>query len=244
MQLLTSQNHKNHFLSSDSRELYTRNLRSQPRDWYWRINRITYTMNSQYYRAPEWDQISWNRSNLIFGCSMVFGLGVGDQHTLAQNLGPDWINLGYTGASSELLMINTIKLLAEPIKPLRVVYVWPTADRFILLHPQPIKPSNLGVWDVQGREPHKRQLWDLLTQHWPQHLNQKLPLYRAAVDLMWAARAVPVSHFSWDHTVTDLDPDNIKYVDFNTDQTLTARDTMHPGPASIRAAAEQILSKL
>ena len=47
---------------SDTASKYQRNLESQPADWLWRTKPVHYNLNSQKYRAPEWDTVDWNNS--------------------------------------------------------------------------------------------------------------------------------------------------------------------------------------
>ena len=74
------------FCGTDDHATFERNLQLQPPDWQWRTKKIKYSVNSTGYRCPEWDQIDWSESILIFGCSQVFGIGVDDADTISDNL--------------------------------------------------------------------------------------------------------------------------------------------------------------
>jgi hypothetical protein len=65
------------FMDTDRKQTYIKNIISDA-DFRARLmhRKVTYTTNSDHYRCPEWDQIDWNSSILILGCSVVFGVGV------------------------------------------------------------------------------------------------------------------------------------------------------------------------
>jgi hypothetical protein len=121
IELLHCHNYDNIWVGSDTEERFQENLKSQPEDWPWRNQQITYKLNSQNYRAPEWDSIDWENSVVMFGCSQVFGVGVDEDQTLgyylSELLNKPVINLGIPGGSSMALWINTEKLLNYGINP-------------------------------------------------------------------------------------------------------------------------------
>lgn len=73
-------------------------------------NHCHYTVNSQGYRCPEFDAIDWENSIIFFGCSHVFGIGLLDHETVANQLSLilncPVINLGTPNLYKYLLLIK------------------------------------------------------------------------------------------------------------------------------------------
>jgi hypothetical protein len=171
------------FYGCDTRAQWELNLARQPMDWPWRSKPVHYTINTQGYRAPEFDQVSWEDSVLFFGCSYVFAPGVDDSETMSSvlesRLGLPVINLGQ-GATDQLFQwINTVRLVAACVRPRAVVYLWPGTQRITeLVEGDHVK--NWGSWngseDIWAgsqitREPHITKM----TEYWSQ-----------SVRLMWS----------------------------------------------------------
>jgi hypothetical protein len=123
-----------YFGYSDSEELFKKNLKRMPEDWVWRNKQILYTHNSQGYRAPEWKDVDWNNSVLVFGCSFVYGVGIRREETCTKNLSDllkmPVINLGCNGSSPLFQWVNSTILRSEyNVKPKAVIYYWPYSQR-------------------------------------------------------------------------------------------------------------------
>ena len=71
------------WFDQDSRELFKKNLKSQPTSWKYRTTNITYRLNSMGYRTQEFDRIPWHKSIVLFGCSYIFGVGCELSSTIA-----------------------------------------------------------------------------------------------------------------------------------------------------------------
>jgi hypothetical protein len=123
------------FCSSDAKELFEKNLKTQPDDWYYRTHEVKYTLNSLGYRTKEFDDIDWKESIVMFGCSLVFGIGVTDKHTipyfLEQLSGRPVINMGISGSSIQTALHNSIILNDSKYPtPKAVVNILTELDRF------------------------------------------------------------------------------------------------------------------
>jgi hypothetical protein len=99
----------------DSKEFFEQNLKTKPEDWYYRTHEVKYTLNSLGYRTKEFDDIDWKESIVIFGCSLIFGVGVTDKHIipyfLEQLSGRPVINMGIPEIfNSNMLLHNSIIL--------------------------------------------------------------------------------------------------------------------------------------
>jgi len=139
-----------YFNGMDTEELFIENLKTQPEDWYYRHNTVTYTHNKHGYRAPEFEDIKWEESVVVFGCSNVYGTGLDDKDTLtsqlSQIINKPVINMGVGGASTVLCLHNAIILRNFCPKPLGVVNVWTEPSRTTLYNEKSF--FNCGLWNV------------------------------------------------------------------------------------------------
>jgi hypothetical protein len=124
------------FYGIDTYEFYKKNLKKQPKDWYYRHNNIKYTINSCGYRTKEFEDIDWKNSIVMFGCSHVFGTGNDDTHTipyfLEQLTGIPVINLGIGAASIQFCLHNSLMLYKKYGVPKSVIYFWTGITRHLL----------------------------------------------------------------------------------------------------------------
>jgi hypothetical protein len=121
------------FYPSDTEELFQKNLKTQPADWKYRNYPIQYNLNSMGYRCPAFDQIDWGKCIVIFGCSMVMGVGLHENDTISSQLcrmtGRPVVNMGIGGSSMELSLYNSGILRWNRPRPWAVVHVWTAYDR-------------------------------------------------------------------------------------------------------------------
>lgn len=127
------------YSGTDSHEVYYENLKTQPKDWYYRHNKVKYTLNSEGYRTKEFKEVDWKNSVVMFGCSYVFGTGVDDKHTIPSFLedliGMPVINMGVGGSSIQLALHNSMILNDKYGPPAAVVYGWTSLMRYLIYHP-------------------------------------------------------------------------------------------------------------
>lgn len=127
------------YSGTDSHDLYDNNLKVQPENWYYRHNKVGYTLNTEGYRTKEFDEVDWKNSIVIFGCSYVFGTGVDDSHTISSFLedltGMPVINMGVGGSSIQLALHNSMILNDRYGPPAAVVYGWTSLMRYLVYHP-------------------------------------------------------------------------------------------------------------
>jgi hypothetical protein len=121
------------FEPNDTEYLYAANLKRQPDNWYYKDHRVSYTWNSNGYRAPEWREIDWASSWIIMGCSHVTGIGVAFEDTISEQLSKlintPVVNLGVGGSSIDVAFYNSLRLIDSDIKPLGVIIVSPNLER-------------------------------------------------------------------------------------------------------------------
>ena len=137
------------FAVSDSKELFLKNLKTMPEDWYYRTNEVNYTVNSKGYRAQEFESIDWTNSVVMFGCSTVFGTGVDNQHTidyfLSDLLDRPVINLGVASTSITYSLHNAVILNQNYPMPKAVVNLWTEYSRTPYYLPDRV--DNKGAWN-------------------------------------------------------------------------------------------------
>lgn len=139
------------FTGSDAQDLFEKNLKTQPDDWYYRHHEVKYTLNSLGYRTKQFDNIDWENSIVLFGCSFIFGAGVTDEHTipyfLEQLSGRPVINMGLAGSSIQTTFHNCIILNDSKYPtPKVIVNVLPALSRFLKY--EDICVQNYGFWNT------------------------------------------------------------------------------------------------
>ena len=180
-------------MHNDDESLFHENLQNKPDDWYWRHTPVTYTVNSQGYRADEWDTLDWDNSVLMMGCSFVFGTGVDDTHISSRILEAiqkkPVINLGASGTSPLFTWANTCRLLDYKISPKLVIYMWPRHDRltrFLQHDSHDVLYENLGHWLPPNN----------LTKEWLSDTYNSVQYLRYAITSVSSMWKCPVLHYS------------------------------------------------
>lgn len=225
------------FYAGDSRPLYLTNLVRMPRNWIWRSKTVRYSLNSQGYRAAEWDTLDWNNSILVFGCSFTFGVGISDTDTCSSQLSTltnkPVINLGMTGASPMAQWINSSIISYNNITPHSVIYMWPPEHRISELLPNR-EIINHGPWTTTD--------WG---KFWMAHKTQGIEFLRY---LVWNTSKLwncPVLHYHIDHSACN---EISELTNLSLGPNDHARDwngkTAHPGPLTNRYWAETFVKDL
>lgn len=190
----------NHFYDGDQKDLFERNLKELPLDWPWRTKKIQYWLNSQFYRAPEWQDVDWSNSYLIFGCSQTFGVGVNYDdtyaHHLSEFLGYPTVNLGMPGSSCLFQWSNTITLLNNNVKPRGAIYLWPGITRTMTFKDDG-GTVFYGPWVKEEETIRKFEIDNI--EHYTEFTRRLVD----SVDLMWSC---PTHHFHLDKDACDKIP--------------------------------------
>jgi hypothetical protein len=188
---------------------------------------VLYTLNKQGYRCQEWHDINWADSHVLFGCSVVQGIGLRDDQTLdtalAQLLGEPVVNLGAGGCSLPFILANTYRLLDAGVRPKSVILVNPEPSRVALFSSQ--AAEHVGAWYN-----------DKWYHTWIKNNNAEYYGYLASRSIVaaWRAESVNVASF---HQPDVPGPEDLpRYVD-------VAADNSHPGPNTVKLWAEHIAKK-
>lgn len=123
------------FSGSDYEQLYYKNLKEKPADWYYRDVDISYEYNSLGHRCKNIEDIDLDNYILFSGCSYVEGIGLELEKTfpylVSSELKTDYYNLGIGGSSVDIMAHNLINWLSTVKKlPKAVVILWTYTERF------------------------------------------------------------------------------------------------------------------
>lgn len=150
--VLTHDNNSIYWMSTDSPENYKKHCERHGDSFKkkWVDQEITYILNSQGYRCPEWDKIDWKESVVIFGDSCVAGVGVPKNHTLSYflqtTLQRPVINLGVSGSSNLFSLYNMIEMKRSDILPYAVISVETGIERTLTFRKPKIAHTGLEHW--------------------------------------------------------------------------------------------------
>jgi hypothetical protein len=233
---------KYEWMQGDNEENFNKNKERAPSDWKYLSKPVTYTINSVGYRAPEWDQIDWKNSIVLFGCSCTYGIGVSDEETIAAQLeklsGRPVINLGVPGGSNSLMIQNATRLLDYFTAPYAVANIWSTSDRFEFFMKD--RCHHTGPWDIIE---HKISEFTSVSKLWkytfadPNH-EMALAHYEGKIGKwLWQGRSKYAS--------TSFFPGTVKFTQSEIHIPIdnTARDLQHPGEGSFKEMAEYLHEK-
>ncbi len=211
-----------HWMHGDNQELFEKNKKRMGTKWKYYDKTVTYTFNEHGYRCPEWDQIDWKNSIVLFGCSCTYGLGLSDEETISAHLeklsNRPVINLGVPGGSNSLMIQNATNLLHFFEAPYAVANIWSTSDRFEYFLKDKIHRA--GPWDGMSKSVgNVQKLWQY-TYEYPEH-EQGLNYYETKIGKwLWQDRSKYSAisffpsivtftqlekHFVMDHEARDLD---------------------------------------
>ena len=215
----------------DTEEFYLENLKKQSSDWEYRNKTVNYNWNQNGYRAPEWETIDWENSIIVMGCSLVAGVGLDYNDTIASclenKIGYPVINLGIPAGCPSALHYNTIRLLQNNIKPKAVCVVGPEMSRTTYFG----NPNrNLGIWYLNI--PEREHFYASFYEHYvSKDPNAEIHGYMnlAGLENAWQANGVPCK--VWMAAELPV------FVDF-------ARDLNHPGIKTAELWADEMFKWL
>jgi hypothetical protein len=220
------------YARTDDEETFLNNLRTQPTDWRYRTSPVNYTLNSQNYRTQSFEEIDWGESVVIFGCSMVFGVGLDDSETIDSafyNLtGIPAVNMGSCSTSMMFSLYNSAILNKNYPTPKAVVQLWTGLNRCTYFSPHKI--INYGSWNFN--EPYN--------QHWNQdesHAQANALFCQLISKQLWQDKTNYYEATSFGATAEALGCDLLTNIDY-------ARDLLHPGHLTAELTANTIATKL
>lgn len=126
----------NEYSGHDSLELFERNLKDKPADWYYRNKPIKYIYNNLGHRCKKINEISLENYILFVGCSHTEGVGnmLEDTfpHIVSTQLNCDYYNLSVGGTGIDT-MTHNLNIWLHKIKnpPKYIVWQWPESTRYL-----------------------------------------------------------------------------------------------------------------
>jgi hypothetical protein len=226
------------FWGFDEESRYKHNLKTKPQDWPYRTKHIDYAINSLGYRAPEFDTVDWANVIAVFGCSFVFGDGLGHEETISQRIEQmtdvTTINLGAGGSGIVWNLHNQLLLATHYPTPRAVVCLWPSINRDQQYeHADHVCRS--GPWNMSK---------DSSADHWNRGTNPATQAWmnRQLAKNLWAHKCpfVDATLLRSTHWATDCELVADNWGEWAT----TARDGVHPGPQVSQKIAEGFVSHL
>lgn len=122
------------FITGESQETFKNTCNMLPDWWRYKDERISYKINSHGFRAREFNDIDWNNSIALVGCSYIFGTGVAEKDTvgyyLSQLTNMSVINLGMPGIGNDGIFINACKI--QQYKPKYTIVGWTHHNRILV----------------------------------------------------------------------------------------------------------------
>jgi len=186
-------------------------------------------------RQENYDNIDWNNSIVVLGCSMVYGQGLTDEqtvvHQLQLKLNIPCVNLGVQGASPMYIWSELTDILDMGIKPKAIVVVWSDPSRFI---------EYLGP-DVKNYTVTSAELPTATTiaKEWIAHPYQGFEFARRAImSSRVMCKDIPYFDYAWFHN-KKLDLFNLSI--YTCDEST---DRSHPGPLSYIQWADHIANDI
>lgn len=218
---------------TDKKETFEKHLKTQPVNWHYRTHEVRYSGNSSGYRCPEWKNINWGESVIMFGCSNAYGVGLDNKDTISYRLSElinrPVINLGAGGSSIMFNLHNSVMLHEGYAVPKAVIYIWPDYSRTVEYHRHTIE--NFGSWNIE-----KNNIMDTWTSD-PNHSRVHAVFAQKIAKALWKDRAPVYEATFRDGTDRVLHCHKFKYLDL-------ARDLMHPGIKTAQLVADTIAESL
>lgn len=128
------------FTSGDTEELFIKNKKNQPDDWYYHTNSISYKYNNNGHRCKDANELDFDNYILFTGCSHTEGIGLQLEtsypYILAKELNCDYYNLSLSASGVDILEYNLLTWFYKYNKKPKFVFIqWPDHSRFMSLYP-------------------------------------------------------------------------------------------------------------
>lgn len=143
------------FNGSDDEKLYQDNLKSQPNDWYYRTNQISYVYNNNGHRCNDIEDIDLENYILFAGCSHTEGIGLKLEDTypylLTQYFKCSYYNLALGGTGPDTMIYNIATWFAKTKKlPKLLVVQWPHHIRIVIRDYSKSENVDPIIWNTSG----------------------------------------------------------------------------------------------
>lgn len=230
-----------YFLSAEEKKDYQKNKKKLGENWHYSKKEITYTLNSNFYRAPEWNIVDWKESVVILGCSHVFGEGLANDETtvfqLEKLIKRPVINLGQSGTSTIFSWHNSLQLFETFGVPYAVIQLWTDYSRLLFYDTHEVK--RVGFWSG-GRWDNFDSDMKTLYKIWNKtdvHAKTFFKYEATACNDFWKSKTKYHQASFFEETAELLNIPFFERKDY-------ARDYIHSGPQTHTAAAHTLADML
>ena len=220
------------FSGSDTKELFSKNLRTMPMNWHYRTKEVYYIRNKLGFRTKDIEDLDKGSYFLAYGCSFTEGVGLAEDETWPYKLGKllsmDYLNLGVGGGSPDLVHLQSISYVSNVTghKPKFVIIQWPSQARQIVKNLKEFVPIVPNV-PYATKEASNQYHWSVKTNSF---LYDSYMAYMSTQGL-WKAFGVPVFNWAIDGEWNNIAP-LVKHIypnDAEVQLENMARDLMHFG---------------
>ena len=225
------------FLTTEEKQDYKKNLKKLESSWHYYKTPITYKLNKNLYRAPEWNDVNWKNSIVVFGCSHVFGEGLAVEETVCNYLEKLYnrpvINLGQSGTSTVFSWHNSIRLNEIFNIPYAVIQLWTDYSRLPYYDTDQIKrvgPWSGSKWDNYDND--MKSLYRIWNKN-DIHAKTYFKFTATACKEFWSSKTLYYEASYFSETANALSCDFFPKID-------DARDFIHSGFKTHKQAAEII----
>jgi hypothetical protein len=196
---------------------------------------IEYSLNSDRYRCAEWEDLAWDSATWLFGDSFAIGIGVAQQHSIADliaaSTGCDVVNVAQGGSSIRYQVDQLHNMLAQGLRPARVAVIWPDPQRWPWWGSQ----DTLG----QARQDFMHRAHTACDTYMRSRAHHDIQDFRNVMELL----SVPWAELTWStETQAAIAPPRScpRPEDWTYCQIDQGRDLQHPGRRSHWVAHKEI----
>jgi len=230
--------------SGDTEENWKRCRSRFGSDWYYYDKDIEYKFNRLGYRSP--DNVA-DKFFLAYGCSHTMGVGLHVDDTycelLSKDLNLSYLNFGMPGSGQNLLWANNVLWNKNSdLVPKFVILQWPEVERLTTWTDNRFNfflPNHAG--DKYTSKHEQRMFHNMLASE--DYMDMQAHMYFESTNLLWQQRGIPVVNFTLSAKVGNLF-DIHCFKGWTADETLAARDLLHPGVTHNKAFADFIKDQL
>jgi len=213
----------------DSKHIWYKNRLVYGKNWYYykkNEKHISYIRNEFGFRERPLAEIDWKNSIILFGCSVVEGIGNTLEDTIAKQLEQlldiPVLNFGISGSGIDLSCVNSLILHNDYPTPKAVVQMWSGLGRY-----SNFLTSTESKNYHPTREDYKAEyIWEERNRY-----------YVEADRTLWKDKTVYYEGSTFLQTARDL---NVTFYD----ELDKGRDQDHPGPKTNKSIAEDIAENL
>lgn len=162
--------HKTKWAGMDNKDLFNHNkklMQNKSPHWIYYAKDVSYIRNSNGFREKSFSEVDWANSVVMFGCSIVEGVGVAEEDSLPRKLESllniPVVNMGIGGGAVDITCWNSTILHDHLPVPRAIVHIWTGLDRYSDLTDDGIyTKSNPNSKDYHGSLNWANRSWEYI----------------------------------------------------------------------------------